>query len=365
MPATALHSLTLINFRSHRRLDLTLDGRPVAIWGPNGVGKTNILEAVSMLSPGRGLRRAAAGEIVRRPDAPGWKVAANLHGIGTHEIETWAEGVEPRQLRIDGKAAPQTMLGRLMRMLWLVPAMDRLWIEAAEGRRRFLDRITLSFKPDHAEAVLAYEKAMRERNRLLKDQMGDAHWYAALESQMAVSAVEMGMNRSQALDRVRIAQEGADSAFPAAELALTGPDPESDLHMAELPAFWAATRRRDMAAGRTLAGPHRVDLRAIYAAKGMPADQCSTGEQKALLVSLILANSRALAQDQDSLPVILLDEVAAHLDVGRREALYDEITALGGQAFLTGTGMELFNGLGNRAQGLELSHQGLKEGSLA
>ncbi|MGL4309467.1 MAG: DNA replication/repair protein RecF [Paracoccaceae bacterium] len=364
MPATSLHSLTLINFRSHRRLDLTLDGRPVAIWGPNGAGKTNILEAVSMLSPGRGLRRAAAGEIARRPDAPGWKVAAALRGIDAHELETWVEGGDTRQLRIDGKPAPQIMLGRVMRMLWLVPAMDRLWIEAAEGRRRFLDRITLSFNPGHAEAVLAYEKAMRERNRLLKDQVADPHWYSALESQMATSAAEIEANRCHALNRILNAQAGVDSAFPAAELALTGPDPDSGLTVAELPAFWSAGRRRDMAAGRTLAGPHRVDLRASYAAKEMPADQCSTGEQKALLISLILANSRALAQDHGSPPVLLLDEVAAHLDAGRRSALYDEITALGAQAFLTGTGRELFDGLGHRAQGLELFDQGLKEGSL-
>ena len=180
------------------------DGRPVALVGPNGAGKTNILEAVSLLSPGRGLRRAAAEDLGRRPEAVGWKISARVAGIAAdHDIETGAEPGEPRSLRIDGKPAPQTSLGRILRILWLVPAMDRLWIEAAEGRRRFLDRLTLSFAPDHAEAVLTYEKAMRDRNRLLKDMVTDPHWYVALESQMADSGAQITTNRLLALDRLQ------------------------------------------------------------------------------------------------------------------------------------------------------------------
>ena len=171
------------------------DGRPVALVGPNGAGKTNILEAVSLLSPGRGLRRAAAEDLARRPEAVGWKISARVVGIAAdHDIETGAEPGEPRSLRIDGKPAPQTSLGRILRILWLVPAMDRLWIEAAEGRRRFLDRMTLSFTPDHAEASLTYEKAMRDRNRLLKEGATDPHWYAALEAQMAEAAKAKGLD---------------------------------------------------------------------------------------------------------------------------------------------------------------------------
>ena len=195
---TALTTLTLSHFRSHRSAQLAFDGRPVAIHGPNGAGKTNILEAISLLSPGRGFRRAASEDIARKPESLGWKIRANL--TTGHDIETWAETDSPRQVQIDGKAATQTALGRLLRVLWLVPAMDRLWIEAAEGRRRFLDRMTLSFLPDHGEAVLTYEKAMRDRNRLLKDQVTDPHWYAALESQMATSGAEITANRAHTPD---------------------------------------------------------------------------------------------------------------------------------------------------------------------
>lgn len=347
-----ISTLTLSHFRSHRAVRLVFDGRPVAIHGPNGAGKTNILEAVSLLSPGRGLRRAGAEELARRPEALGWKLRAEVMGLDApHEIETGAEGAAARIVRIDGKPAPQVALARILRILWLVPAMDRLWIEAAEGRRRFLDRLTLSFSPDHAEAVLAYEKAMRDRNRLLKDQVTDPHWYTALESQMAESGALITANRQVALSRLAEAQDGAETAFPRAVLSLTGPEGEA---MPELPDDLATAlaqgRRRDMAAGRTLTGPHRADLAAVYAAKGVAADQCSTGEQKALLISLILANARALAADLGAAPILLLDEVAAHLDQSRRAALYDEICALGAQALMTGTEPGLFDSLGIRAQ---------------
>jgi DNA replication and repair protein RecF len=251
-------------------------------------------------------------------------------------------------VRIDGKATTQAALGRVLRMVWLVPAMDRLWIEGAEGRRRFLDRMTLSFAPDHAEVVLAYEKAMRDRNRMLKDGVTDAMWYAALEGQMADAALAIDANRRHAIQRLTEAQLGADTAFPAADLALTGPEGVPDIPPENLPLHWSQTRPRDLAAGRTLAGPHRADLAATYRSKGVPAAQCSTGEQKALLISLILANARALTTDLGATPVILLDEVAAHLDAARRAALYDEICALGAQAIMTGTEADLFDSLGAR-----------------
>ncbi len=356
MRGFAITSLTLSHFRSHRAARLLFDGRPVAIVGPNGAGKTNILEAVSLLSPGRGLRRAEGGDLSRRPEGLGWKVRAGLCGISAaHEVETWAEPGESRAVRIDGKAATQAALGRVMRVLWLVPAMDRLWIEAAEGRRRFLDRLTLSFAPDHAEAVLSYDKAMRDRNRLLKDQVTDARWYTALEGQMAEAGAAMMANRATTVARLMAAQAGAETAFPAAALAITGPDGDAPLAADDLPAAWADYRARDVAAGRTLVGPHRADLAAVYVAKGVAADQCSTGEQKALLISLILSNARALAADLGATPVLLLDEVAAHLDAGRRAALYDEICALGCQAIMTGTEGALFDTLGVRGQMLAVS----------
>src|SRR6056297_2892086 len=355
---TGLHltSLTLSHFRSHKSARLDLDARPVAIHGPNGAGKTNILEAVSLFSPGRGLRRAAAQDMARRPESLGWKVTGILHSLHQlHEIEIWSEEGQPRQLRIDGKSASQTALGRIARVLWLIPSMDRLWIEGAEGRRRFLDRLTMSFLPDHGDAALAYEKAMRERNRLLKDQVRDAHWYLALERQMAEAGAAIHANRQQALALIAGAQMQAETAFPTAELELTQTEGEMPATPDDLREALAESRFRDLIAGRTLIGPHRADLYGVYAAKGVPAADCSTGEQKALLVSLILANARALARDFGAPPLLLLDEVAAHLDAGRRAALYDEICALGAQAWMTGTGPELFSDLGDRAQYIEVT----------
>lgn len=360
MSALFLSLLTLSRFRSHKRARLTLDGRPVAIFGLNGAGKTNILEAVSILSPGRGLRRASSEDMARRPEALGWKVTADLTSLGQqHEIETWSEGGASRQTRIDGKAAAQVALGRIARVLWLIPAMDRLWIEGAEGRRRFLDRATLSFEPSHAEAVLTYEKSMRERNRLLKDMVRDAHWYAALERQMAEAGAKIHGNRSYALQRLTEAQDAAQTAFPTATLSLHHAEPACDApdDPDALQAAFAESRPRDLAAGRTLVGPHRADLGAVFAAKGVLAKDCSTGEQKALLISLILANARALADDFGAAPILLLDEVAAHLDATRRAALYDEIATLGTQAFMTGTGPELFAELGDRAQHVEVTEE--------
>lgn len=354
MAGFAITDLGLSHFRSHRLARLSFDGRPVALIGPNGAGKTNILEAVSLLSPGRGLRRAGADDLSRKPESLGWKINANLNGLATpHEVETGAEAGQSRHVRIDGKLATQVSLARITRILWLVPAMDRLWIEAAEGRRRFLDRMTLSFAPDHAEAVLGYEKAMRDRNRLLKDQVHDAHWYRALEARMVETASLIDSNRGDTLTRLKAAQHDCDTSFPAADLAIINPEPVANFAQA-----LAENRRRDMAAGRTLTGPHRADLLGIYADKGVPADQCSTGEQKALLISLILANARALAADIGAAPILLLDEVAAHLDTQRRGALYDEICALGAQAIMTGTEAVLFDSLGARAQCFQVTETG-------
>ncbi|MEO0401758.1 MAG: DNA replication/repair protein RecF [Pseudomonadota bacterium] len=354
----ALHltSLALSHFRSHKVARLTVDTRPVAIHGPNGAGKTNILEAVSLLSPGRGLRRSSAEDMTRRPEAVGWKVSGVLQSLRqVHEIETWSENGSARQVRIDSKTAAQTALGRIARVLWLIPSMDRLWIEGAEGRRRFLDRMTLSFIPDHAQHSLDYDKAMRERNRLLKDMVRDAHWYAALELRMAETGAAIHANRLRALAELSQAQGDAHTAFPAADLTLQ----PGELGMPEdaegLRAALADNRARDLSAGRTLIGPHRADLYGVYAAKDVPAKDCSTGEQKALLVSLILANARALARDFGAPPLLLLDEVAAHLDQDRRAALYDEICALGAQAWMTGTEPALFDAMGDRAQYLHVT----------
>ncbi|MFZ7091112.1 DNA replication/repair protein RecF [Primorskyibacter sp. 2E233] len=354
-----LSHLSLSHFRSHRLARLDVDARPVAIYGPNGAGKTNLIEAVSLFSPGRGLRRASAQDMARRPEALGWKITGTFHGPdGVHEIAFTSENGAARQVQIDDKSASQVALGRLARVVWLIPAMDRLWIEGADGRRRFIDRMTLSFFPEHAQSVLDYEKAMRERNRLLKEQVRDAHWYVALEAQMAKAGAALHANRVATVERLALSQQEAETRFPVANLQLMQSEGEMPQDEGDLRTALADSRGRDMAAGRTLVGPHRTDLYGVFAAKDVPASECSTGEQKALLISLILANARALSHDLGAPPIVLLDEVAAHLDSGRRAALYDEICALGAQAWMTGTGPELFADLGDRAQYLEVNEEG-------
>ncbi|TJZ87351.1 DNA replication/repair protein RecF [Paracoccus hibiscisoli] len=344
-----LTALRLAQFRSWPRLDLELDARPLAIFGPNGSGKTNILEAVSMLAPGRGLRAVAAPEQARLGLDAGWRIRAVL---GDHAVETVAPPGQPRHVILDDKPVTQTTLARLVRVIWLVPAMDRLWSDAPEGRRRFLDRVTLSLMPDHADLALAYDKAMRERNRLLKDQITDPGWYRALEAQMAEAGAALTRNRQAALSAIMAAQDGGTD-FPAARLTLLPQDGfADDADPTSIAARLAAMRPRDMAAGRTLTGAHRADLGASWGPQDMPAGLSSTGEQKALLLSLILANARALS---DQPVLLLLDEVAAHLDADRRAALYDRIGALPAQSLLTGTGPELFDAFGPRARRLTVT----------
>lgn len=342
-----LSRLQLRRFRNHGRLDLAFDGRPVAIHGPNGAGKTNILEAISLLAPGRGLRRAHGAEIAQHDTGGRWQVAAV---VGGHEVETWSDGTG-RQVRIDDKAATQLALGSLARVLWLVPAMDRLWIEAPEGRRRFLDRLVVNLYPGHAAASVEYERALRERNRLLRDGVADPAWYGAIEARMAAAGARVTAGRVDTVARLQAAQE--DGAFPAAALGLDDGGGGDDLA-----AVLADGRQQDLAAGRTRHGPHRADLRGRWARRDMPADQCSTGEQKALLISLVLANARLVRQEAGMAPIILLDEVAAHLDPDRRAALYDLLIELEVQAFLTGTEAGLFAGLAGRAAHLQVGGDG-------
>lgn len=342
--------LALSHFRSHRGTDLRFEGGPVAIHGPNGAGKTNLLEALSLLSPGRGLRGAPSEDLARAPERIGWKLTAEIEAPdGPHLVVSRSEGAG-RLVEIDGKPAPQTALSRIARLLWLTPAMDRLWMEGAAERRRFLDRIALSLFPDHAEAALAFDRALRERNRLLRDGGGDPSWYAALEAAMAEHGARLHAGRSAALARLAAAPP---SDFPRATLTLEAEGPRDRDGLA---AALREGRARDLSAGRSLFGPHRDDLAALYAEKAMPARSCSTGEQKALLISLILANAHAVAADFGAPPILLLDEVAAHLDGSRRAALYAALTALGGQSFLTGTGPDLFEALA--AESLALHDHG-------
>lgn len=332
--------LTLSGFRSWARAEIGFDGRPVALYGPNGAGKTNLLEALSLLAPGRGLRGADAAALARA-GGPGWRLRATL--ASGEEVVVTGAASGGRQVEIDGKPAAQKALGERVCALWATPAMDRLWTDAPEARRRFLDRAALSFFPDHGAAALAYQRAMRERNAVLAERPGDGAWLDALEARMAEAGAALRRGRLETVARLNAAQGGDGDAFPAARIALACSGDASD---AEARARLRAARRADAAAGRALNGPHRDNLEAALTGKETPARLASTGEQKALLLGLILANARALPRP----PLLLLDEATAHLDADRRAALHDALCALDAQAVLSGTGPELFESFAARAR---------------
>lgn len=375
MTATALIRLSLTDFRSYEACALELDGRPVWLAGPNGAGKTNLLEAVSFLIPGRGLRGSGLAEVGRR--MPGekvgraWAVSA-LVRAGDDEVRlgTGVEqaGAARRIVRVDGEPAPPGRLAEHVRQVWLTPAQDRLFLEGAADRRRFFDRLVFAAEPQHAAHVAAYEKSMRERMRLLTDGPADPAWLDALEARLAEAGTLMAEARARTLAALaaEIGTRG-ERPFPQARLSLTG-DWErmagEGVDFAEIESrlakALAAARERDGAAGRALTGPHRGDLSVIHAEKDRAAAECSTGEQKALILNLVLAQAARLARAEGQpAPILLLDEVAAHLDARRRAALFDEIEALGLQAFLTGTDEMLFEGLAGRAQGFRAGTSGL------
>jgi len=361
-------ALTLTDFRSYPRAALNTHGRVVYLHGPNGAGKTNLLEAVSFLAPGRGLRGATAAEVGRRQpgEAQGraWAVSVLVEGAdGETRIGTGTESATAarRIVRIEGEPAPPGRMGEHVRPIWLTPQQDRLFMEAAGDRRRFFDRLTFAAEPAHAEAATAYDKALRERLRLLTDGPADIAWLTALEAQMGRWGAAMASARARTLQSLQAEIDSRDDRpFPQAELdlsgewekmALGGADP-AEIEVRLINAL-AAARPRDAAAERSLTGPHRGDLEVRHRDKDRPAAECSTGEQKALILNLVLAQAARLSRaESEPNPILLLDEVAAHLDRVRRAALFDEITALGLQAFLTGTDEALFLDLKGRALGI-------------
>jgi len=359
MPARYLSRLRLSAFRNYAAAALDLDGRHLVLTGPNGAGKTNLLEAVSLLSPGRGLRRAAFDTLGNHASDQPWAVAATIETPEAPvDIGTGAADDGGRRVRINGaNARTIEEMSDYLRLLWLTPSMDGLFTGPAGDRRRFLDRLVTTLIPSHSAAVSDYEKAMRQRNRLLEDN-ADPLWLNALEAEMAAHAAALHFARADAIAHLqnRIGESLEDQAFPAAQLALTPlfddrhePASSPDLE-AELKAIWASSRAVDRAAGRTIAGPHRVDFEVMYAQKQMPAALGSTGEQKALLVGLILAHARLVKARTGITPVLLLDEIAAHLDPDRRAALFAALDALATQCLMTGTDPILFEALGNGAQ---------------
>ena len=371
----AIRRLRLDRFRNYAALDLAFPGNPVALTGPNGAGKTNLLEALSLFNPGRGLRRARYADMALRDEGAtpgGWAASAEVASeghvttIGTGMPAPAEDGASGRAgggrtVRIEGVTRPAEMLLDHLRILWLTPAMDRLFAGPPGDRRRFLDRLVMTVDPAHGRRVNSFERAMRNRNRLLAEG-AQAAWLDAAERELAGAAVAVADARRRTVARLTgwIGTHSADEAgFPAAELALDGPFEDfyreatgdvaaSGADARAVEAYRELLRRdrtRDLAAGRTLAGPHTGDLSVLFADKGMPAALSSTGEQKALLIGMVLAHAGLVAQVSGLVPVLLLDEVAAHLDAERRAALFARLAAMGGQVFMTGTDAALFAAL--------------------
>lgn len=356
--------LAMTSFRSYDAAEVVSDGRPLAFWGPNGAGKTNILEALSLLAPGRGLRGAKLGEAMRRAggaEPRPWAVAARVRQGGDEvALRTGIDAMERREVRIDGEKAAPGDLGDHVRLLWLTPAMDRLFADTPGARRRFLDRMVLGLSAEHGRIAAAYEQAMRERQRLLADGTREPAWIEGLEETMAETGVKLAEGRRHLLSRLRAAIDEGTSAFPRASLDIDEGFDADDAQGLAKQLFDA--RRRDEAAGRGTVGPHRADLKVCHREKDMPAADCSTGEQKALLIGLVLANARLQAVAHGgAAPLLLLDEVAAHLDEARRASLFDEICALRAQAWMTGTDAALFSALGPRARQFEVRNGTIRQ----
>lgn len=370
-PSVSVNRLTLTNFRCFRHLRLTVAEDPVVLTGPNGAGKTTVLEALSFLAPGRGLRRARLEDIGRwQADgtvSAAWSVAARMRAQdGMVELATGRDTAgalrERRLVKIDGQPAKsQTALAGVLGVTWLTPEMDRLFADGAAMRRRFLDRLVYGLDPGHAERVGAYEKAMRERSRLLRQGPYDGTWLAALEDTMARHGIAAAAARRQTAERLSAIGSEALAPFPGAMIEVEGVERWLD----EEPALAAedrlrdrleALRRIDADSGGAGEGPHRSDLVVRHAATGRMAGRCSTGEQKALLIALVLASARAQAAARRALPLVLLDEIAAHLDRRHRLGLFELVAAIGAQTWYTGTERDVFQPLAGRAQFLTVDN---------
>jgi DNA replication and repair protein RecF len=372
MTAARIRRLTLTDFRSYHAAQLDIGTAPVVLIGPNGAGKTNLIEAISLLAPGRGLRRATLDELAFSEGDGAWAVSCDVEGaLGLASLGTGIEApagdavATTRKCRIDREPVPSaTAFADHLRVIWLVPAMDMLFNGPASERRRFLDRLVLAVDAEHSGRVSALERSLRSRNRLLEDPRPDPHWLDAVEHETAELAVAVAAQRAETVARLQGAlavRRDPVSSFPAAEIALEG-------WMEQLVRSQSAAavedryrtvlrdnRARDAAAGRTLDGPHLTDVSVIHVAKGLPAADASTGEQKALLIGLVLAHAGLLAEMSGFAPVLLLDEVVAHLDPGRRTALYRELEKLGAQVWMTGADPAAFAEIAGSAEIIDVS----------
>jgi DNA replication and repair protein RecF len=366
MTPSRIHRLTLTHFRNYRAAGIAARGDMVALVGPNGAGKTNCLEAISYLSPGRGLRRATLEDVADNEGDGSWAVSAEVEGaLGLATLGTGleaplgeAQGTNQgtsRRCRIDREpVSSATAFGDHLRMVWLTPAMDGLFMGAASERRRFFDRLVLAIDSQHSSRVSALERSLRSRNRLLEVRNFDDHWCDAIERETAELAVAVAAMRGQTAVKLAamLCARGESSAFPSASIALDGWMENALLNEPATAVedryrqILRNSRLRDAAAGRTLDGPHLTDLQVVYAPKNMPARDASTGEQKALLIGLVLAHATLVAETTGIVPLLLLDEVVAHLDPNRRSALFGELAKLGAQVWLTGADPAAFGEIG-------------------
>jgi DNA replication and repair protein RecF len=378
MTTAFIRRLTLSNFRSYHAAQVRLDrAGPIVLTGANGAGKTNLIEAISLLAPGRGLRRATMEELAFSEGDGAWAISAEIEGM--LGLATLGTGIDPpageestpaRKCRIDRESVGSaTAFADHLRVVWLTPAMDPLFNGPASERRRFFDRLVLAVDAQHSSRVAALERSLRSRNRLLEDSPGDSHWLDAVEHETAEIAVAVAAARAETAKRLSAALEASrDDAkeFPQAEIALQGwmeqllPDHSAIEVEDRYRTLLKDSRLRDAAAGRTLDGPHLSDLVVTHAGKNIPAADASTGEQKALLIRLVLAHSGLVKQMTGFAPLLLLDEVVAHLDPARRAALYDALSSLGAQVWMTGADPAAFGDIVGRAQ-LFLVRSGIVE----
>ena len=369
----AVSRLKLSNFRNYASADIALEPGLVVLAGENGAGKTNLLEAVSLLTPGRGLRRATYVDMQGKTGPGGFAIHAIVENpdgeteIGTGTSGTaGGEGENGRRVRINGANATADEMMERLRVAWLTPAMDALFTGPAGDRRRYLDRLVLAIDPAHGRRALDYEKAMRGRNRLLADPRADPAWLDAIEAQMAETGVAIAAARRELvrLLTAMIERLPPDGPFPRGDIALSGTIEQglADRAAVEVEEDWLRAlsegRARDRAAGRTLEGVHRCDLEVLHQPKRMPAGLSSTGEQKALLAGIVISHARLVAETTGMSPIMLMDEIAAHLDAERRAALFDILLEMNIQAFLTGTDASLFSALQGRAQFLAVASGG-------
>ena len=379
MTAAFIQRLTLTNFRSYHAAQVSLDrAGPVVLTGANGAGKTNMIEAISLLAPGRGLRRATMDELAFSEGDGSWAVSAEIEGM--QGLSTLGTGIDApvgedtatssRKCRVDRESVGSaTAFADHLRVVWLTPAMDPLFNGPASERRRFLDRLVLAVDAQHSSRVSALERALRSRNRLLEEGTSDAHWLDAIEHETAEVAVAVAAARAETVNRLSGALLAARSTapeFPHAEIALDGwmekllPSQSAREIEDRYRVLLKDSRARDAAAGRTLDGPHRTDFIVTHASKGVPASDASTGEQKALLIRLVLAHARLIKEMTGFAPLLLLDEVVAHLDPARRAALYDALSALGAQVWMTGADPAAFGDIADRALVFEIHGGGIK-----